>query len=96
MVAGIELPLVEFPVVIQSTRGKRQKALEEMLVPGFFPVSDQLLGMVRVLEIAVALKGAAVAGDEQLGVIEAQPVGIGFQGEELSGIAGRDGIAVGI
>ena len=52
--------------------------------------------MIGVFEIAMAIVAAQVSGDELVLVVETEPVGIGFEGEGLSGQVGRDGIAVGV
>jgi hypothetical protein len=52
--------------------------------------------MIGVFEIAMAVVASQVSGDELVLVVETEPIGIGFEGEDLPGQVGRDGIAVGV
>ena len=52
--------------------------------------------MIRILDVLVAVIAARMAGDQLVVMIEADPVGIGFQRQLSAGILGRHRVAVGI
>ena len=52
--------------------------------------------MIGVFHILEALVAAHVAGNELITVVDAQAIGIGFEGQCLTGILRGDGIAVGV
>ncbi len=60
------------------------------MVAGLFALGDELLGMIRVFEVPVSIKGAGMAGDELISMIDSEPIGIDFEGQWRSGILGRD------
>ena len=96
MVGWIDAPVLELPVVVVCFGAKRDKAHEDLLVGGLFALSDQLLGMIRVLDVLVPVIGSWMAGDELIVVIDADPVGIGFEGQPCSGMLGGHGVVIGV
>ena len=90
-VAGGELLVIVFGVWADGVEGEQPfgVASAAALVEEFFDV-------VGVFEVAVALVAAGVGGDELVGVIEAEAVGEGVEGELLGGVEGGHGVAVGI
>jgi hypothetical protein len=92
----VEAALCELSVIEFGLGREGQKAQEELVIAGFFALRQEGLGMIGVFEIPMAVIAAGVAGDEVVVVVEAEPVGIGFQRQRLAGSGGRDGIAVGV
>ena len=80
---GVEAAVREFAVVLVGAGGERDEALEQALCAGFASLFEQGAGMVGVLEVAVTLVASAVAGEETVVVVDAQPVGIALQGQAL-------------
>ena len=92
----IETPLLQLAVVRLCLRGEGKKPPEELVSAGFLAVLEQRLGMIGVFNILETIIAARMAGNELVAPIEAEPVRIGFEGEELAGVVGGDGIAVGL
>ena len=78
--ARFELSVIEFGLGREG-----QKAQEELVIAGFFALLQEWLGMIGVFEIPMAVLAAGVAGDELVVVVEAEPVGRGFQRQRLAG-----------
>ena len=72
VVAAVEMAFIQLPVVILRAVGQRQETLEEVLISCLLSLDDELLGVIRVLEVAVAFVGAAVPSDQLFFVIEAR------------------------
>src|SRR5215470_14402169 len=90
----IEAPLFEFAVVRLGPRGQRQKPQEELVSTGLFTVLQEWLGVIGVFKVLEPLVAPGVAGNECVPVVEAEPIGIGFQRERLAGVVGGNGGAV--
>jgi hypothetical protein len=57
-------------------------------VSGATTLVEELLDVIGVFEVAVTLVAAGMGGNELLGVIEAETVGKGVEGELLGGVEG--------
>ena len=70
--------------------------MNSLVIASLFALLQKGFGVVGVFKVAVAVVASVVAGDEVFTLVEAKPVGIGFQGQRLTGEVGRDGVAVGL
>ena len=77
-VAGLELLVIELGV-----RAERVEGEQPFGVASAATLVEEFLDVVGVFEVAVALVAAGVGGDEVVGVIEAEPVREGVEGELL-------------
>jgi len=75
----VEASLCERPVIEFGLGRESQRAHDELVSTGFSALLQQRFGMSRVFKVALAVVAAGVAGDEFVVLIEATPVGIGFQ-----------------
>ena len=69
VMAGVHAAIFKFPVVVLGLGAKGDKAHEDLLVAGFFALSDQLLGMVRIFKVFMSVIGPWVTGDQFFTVI---------------------------
>ena len=90
----IEAPLFEFEVVGLGPRRQRQKPQEELVSAGLFAVLQERLGVIGVFNVLEPLVASGVAGNERVPVVEAEPIGRGFERECLAGVVGWHGVAV--
>ena len=90
-VAGFELLVIELGLRAEGVEGEQPFG-----VPGAAALFEEFLDVVGVFEVAVALVAAGVGGDEVVGVIEAEAVGEGVEGELLGGVEVGHGVAVGV
>jgi len=90
-VAGGELLMIGFGVGTEGVEGE-----EPFGVFGAAALIEEFFDVIGVFEVAVALVAAGVGGDEVVGVIEAEAVGEGVEGELLGGVTMGNGVAVGI
>lgn len=89
--AGAELAVVGFGLGAQGVEGQQPGG-----IAGAAAAFAQVFGVVGVLEVAVALVAARVGGDQVVGMIEAEPVGEGMQGQALGGVECGHRVAVGV
>ena len=64
VVMRIHALFFKLSVVVLRFWAEGQKAAEHFLIAGLFPLSDQLLGVVRVFEVSMPLEASRVPGDE--------------------------------
>src|SRR5262249_18260154 len=96
VVAGVEPLLLEAVVIGLSIRGQCQEAQHQPLLSGSAAPGDQALGVLVILDVLVAGIAARMAGDE-LGIeVDADAVGVSFDGQSPVRVSGGDGVAVGI
>ena len=96
VVACVEPLLLEAVVVGLGIRRDRQEAQHQALLSGPAALGDQPLGMLLILDVLVAQVAAVVAGDELSIEVDADTVGIGFDGQSPVRVGGGDGVAIGI
>src|SRR5262249_48111090 len=93
MVAGVEPLLGEAVVIGLGVGGQRQEAQHQPLLSGPTALGDQAFGVLGILDVLVAGIAALMAGDE-LGIeVDADTVGIGFDGQSPVRVGGGDGVA---
>ena len=76
--------------------GQGEEALHEFLMSCAAPLCEKLAGMVGIFEVAMALIGARMSGDEFVVVIDTQALGIGLQSQAPGSVFSRNGVAVGL
>jgi hypothetical protein len=81
----VEASLFELLVIHLSLRRESHKAPKELVITGFFALLQQGLGMIGVFKVAMAVVASGMASDQLVLIVEAEPVGIGFEGQSLSG-----------
>jgi hypothetical protein len=96
MMGGIEAALGERSVVGLGLRGEGEEAPEELLLAGVVALREQCLGMIRILDVAMALIAAQVASDEGVVVVQTQPIRIDLERQQGAGLLGRHRVAIGI
>jgi hypothetical protein len=96
VLAGVEPALLEAVVIGLGIRRQRQEVHHQALFPGTAALGDQPLGVIRFLDVLVTTIAACVTGDELVVDVEADPVGIGFDGHPAVSVCGGDGILIGI
>ena len=89
MVAGIQPLLLEAVLIGLGIGRQRQEAHHQALFPGPDTFADQTLGMLFILDVLVARIAALMAGDEFGVEIDAETVGIGFEGQAPVGVVRR-------
>ena len=57
---------------------------------------EQDLRMIGVLDILTPIEAAHVTGDELVLMVQTEPIGVRFDGEQLSGIARGYRVAIGV
>ena len=92
----VEASLFQLAVIEFGLGREGEKPHEERVIARFFALLQQRFRMIGVFEVAIAVVAADMAGDELVLVVEAEPVGIGFQRQSVAGEVSRDGIAVGV
>ena len=90
---GMAAAFLQAGVVVHGRRGQGEEALEDLGIAGVPALRDQRLGVVGIFTVEVALVGAEVAGDEFVVVVQADPVGVGFEGQRAAGEAGGARVA---
>ena len=76
VMAGIEAALGERLVIGFGLGREGEEAPEELLLAGIAPLLQQCLGMIRVLDILMALVTARMARDEPVLVVDTEPIRI--------------------
>ena len=59
-------------------------------------LGDQTLGVIRILDVFMTTISARMTSDELVVEVEADPIGIGFDGQTAVSVCGGDGILIGI
>ena len=75
---GIQAPRFELEVIGLRPRREGEKAPEELMIAGFFPLLQQGLGVIGVFHILEPVVASRMAGNERVPVVEAEPIGIGL------------------
>src|ERR671931_453915 len=82
----IEAPLFELEVVRLGPRRQRQKPEKELVRAGLFAVLQEGFGVIGVFNVLEPIVASGVTGNERGPVVEAEPIGIGFERERLAGV----------
>src|SRR5262249_59223614 len=77
-------------------RRESEKAPEELMSAGFFPLLQQRLGVIGVFHILEPIVASSMAGNKRVPVVEAEPIGISFEREHLASVVGGGGVAIGV
>ena len=92
----MQATLFELEVIGLCPRREGEKPHEELVIAGFFALCEEGFGVIGVFDILEAIVASDVAGNERVPVVDAEPIGIGFERERLAGVVGRDRVAVGL
>src|SRR6266446_9041507 len=92
----IEAPLLQLAVIRLRLGGEREKAPEELLIAGFFPLLQERFGVIGIFDILEPVVLSRMASHEGVPSIHTQTIGVGFERQDLASIVGRDRITVGL
>ena len=68
----------------------------QSLFAGTAALGDQTLGVIRILDVFMTTIPARMTGDELVVEVEADPIGIGFDGQTAVSVCGGYGILIGV
>jgi hypothetical protein len=93
---GIEATILKLAIILLAKRAESVKAQEQFGVAGLASLLEQILDVIWVFEVPVPIVATGVAGDELLVMINAEPIGEGFEHQSLGSIEAWHRIAIGI
>ena len=93
---GIEATILKLAIILLGKRAESVKAQEQFGVAGLASLIEQILDVIWVFEVPVPIVATGVAGDELLVMINAEPIGEGFEHQPLGSIEAWHRITIGI
>ena len=93
---GIEATFLKLAMILLGTRAESIKTQEQFGVAGLASLIEQILDVIWVFEVPVPILATGVGGDQLLVMINAEPIGEGFEHQPLGGIKAWHRITIGI
>jgi len=93
---GIEATFLKLAMILLGTRAESIKTQEQFGVAGLTSLIEQILDVIWVFEVPVPIVATGVAGNQLLVMINAEPIGEGFEHQPLGSIKAWHRITIGI
>ena len=86
--ARVEPALLQAVVIGLGIRRQCQEVHHQSLFAGTAALGDQDFGVIRILDVFMTTIPARMTGDELVVEVEADPIGIGFDGQTAVSVCG--------